>query len=151
LPQVAVVTRDLPQWIKEIARSCKTEKTGAMLEERGAQSSAEALHSRPDLATAFVPPETDIQKRLTEIWVEVLGIQEIGVDDNFFEMGGHSLLATGVLSRVRSAFNVSIPLRTIFETPTIRQLSGHLETLLWVVAGKSAPADETGEREEIEL
>jgi hypothetical protein len=66
-------------------------------------------------------------------------------------LGGHSLLATGVLSRVRSAFGVSVPLRTIFETPTIRQFSSHLETLLWVVSGKTAASDTTEEREEIEL
>jgi hypothetical protein len=66
-------------------------------------------------------------------------------------MGGHSLLATGVLSRIRGTLGVSVPLRTIFETPTIRELSGHLETLLWVVSEKPATSDETEEREEIEI
>jgi acyl carrier protein len=98
-----------------------------------------------------VAPETEIQKNLAEIWIEVLGIEQIGIEDNFFEMGGHSLLATGVLSRIRSKFGVSVPLRTIFETPTIRELASHLETLLWVVSGKSAASDASEDREEIEL
>jgi hypothetical protein len=66
-------------------------------------------------------------------------------------MGGHSLLATGVLSRVRDSFGVSIQLRTIFETPTIRQLAKHVDTLAWATSDKSAALDESGEREEVEL
>jgi acyl carrier protein len=151
LPQVAVITRDLPRRIAEVANSSTPVNSPAFLDERAAPTGPEATHSRPDLASAFVAPETDIQKRLAEIWIEVLGIEEIGIDDNFFEMGGHSLLATGVLSRIRGTLGVSVPLRTIFETPTIRELSGHLETLLWVVSEKPATSDETEEREEIEI
>jgi acyl carrier protein len=136
LPQVAVITRDLQQLITEIANSNKLADSSAVPDIRTTRQASEAGHPRPDLANEFVAPETDIQKKLTEIWIEVLGIAEIGIDDNFFEMGGHSLLATGVLSRVRSVFGVSVPLRTIFETPTIRQFSNHLETLLWIVSGK---------------
>jgi len=151
LPQVAVITRDLPRMITEIADSSRPANNSTILDESIPRQVAEAIHSRPDLANPFIPPETDIQKQLAEIWIEVLGIGEIGIEDNFFEMGGHSLLATGILSRIRGTFGVSVPLRTIFETPTIRQLSSHLETLLRVVSGKSATTDATEEREEIEI
>ena len=151
LPQVAVMTHDLPRIIAEIANSPKVSSRPSVAVDEGSRPVAEASHSRPDLANDFVPPETEIQKSLAEIWIEVLGIERIGIEDNFFEMGGHSLLATGVLSRIRSKFGVSIPLRTIFETPTIRELSSHLETLLWVVSGQSGASEGAEDREEIEL
>lgn len=151
LPQVVVMTHDLARLIIEIANSPKAASHAAVSDDEMPRLVAEASHSRPDLANDFVPPETEIQKSLAEIWIEVLGIQQIGIEDNFFEMGGHSLLATGVLSRIRSKFGVSVPLRTIFETPTIRELSAHLETLLWVVSGKSSASEATEDREEIEL
>jgi acyl transferase domain-containing protein/acyl carrier protein len=151
LPQVVVMTHDLTRLITEIANSPKAAGNAAASDDEMLQLAAEAGHSRPDLANDFVAPETEIQKNLAEIWIEVLGIEQIGIEDNFFEMGGHSLLATGVLSRIRSKFGVSVPLRTIFETPTIRELASHLETLLWVVSGKSAASDASEDREEIEL
>jgi acyl carrier protein len=142
MPQVAVVTHSLTRHIAAILNSTRTPEAAAPLEER---------HSRPDLGSTFVPANTDVEKRITNIWAEVLGIGEIGIDDNFFEMGGHSLLATGVLSRVRDAFGVSVPLRTIFEAPTIRQLAKHVDTLAWIASDKSSVSDEAGDREEVEL
>jgi hypothetical protein len=60
-----------------------------------------------------------VEADLARIWSEVLTVQHIGVNDNFFELGGHSLLATQVLSRVREVFNLEVPLRAIFQSPTI--------------------------------
>jgi acyl carrier protein len=148
---VAVMTHDLQRTITNIANAAKSANPATIPDEKMLGQVAEASHTRPDLASAFVPPATDIQKSIAEIWIEVLGIEQIGIEDNFFEMGGHSLLATGVLSRIRGKFGVSVPLRTIFETPTIRELASHLETLLWVVSGKSDASEESEDREEIEL
>ena len=61
------------------------------------------------------------------MWAQILGIERIGARDNFFEIGGHSLLATRVMSRVRDAFNVDLPLRAFFENPTIAQLAELVE------------------------
>ena len=76
---------------------------------------------RAELEKVFTPPRTPIEITLAEIWSEVLGIDRVGIDNNFFEMGGHSLLVFQVISRVREAFGVDLPLRTLFEAPTVEQ------------------------------
>jgi amino acid adenylation domain-containing protein len=71
----------------------------------------------------YVAPANAIEEMLTEIWAEVLDLERVSTADNFFELGGHSLLATRVTLRVREMFGVELPVRSIFETPTIRGLS----------------------------
>ena len=78
----------------------------------------------------YVPPESPAQEILVAIWTEVLGISRIGIHDNFFELGGHSLLATQVLSRLRKAFRMDFPLRSLFEAPTPAGLAEIVETRL---------------------
>jgi len=80
--------------------------------------------SRPDLETHYVAPGTPIEEQLASIWAEVLGIDQIGIHDNFFALGGHSLLATRVVARISSALQVDLPLRKLFEAPTIAELAG---------------------------
>jgi acyl carrier protein len=73
---------------------------------------------------AVSDPELDsVQGKLLGIWREVLGVRAINVDDNFFELGGHSLLAVQIIARLRNAFNVPVPLRCIFEAPTVAGLA----------------------------
>jgi acyl-coenzyme A synthetase/AMP-(fatty) acid ligase/acyl carrier protein len=64
-----------------------------------------------------------VQQKVAEIWCTVLQRSEVGLDDNFFELGGHSLLATQIIARIRSAFNIPVPLRAIFESPTVAGLA----------------------------
>jgi non-ribosomal peptide synthetase component F len=71
----------------------------------------------------YAAPESAIEEKLTQIWEEILGIERVGCNDNFFELGGHSLKATILVSRVHKEFNVELPLREIFKTPTIKELS----------------------------
>jgi acyl carrier protein len=75
----------------------------------------------------YVAPRTELEKKIAEIWSEVLGIQRIGLNDNFFDIGGHSLFATQVISRLRNAFAANLPLRLIFERPTISRLAEALD------------------------
>ncbi|MEG4250352.1 amino acid adenylation domain-containing protein [Microcoleus sp. Pol10D4] len=91
-------------------------------------------------AGGYVAPQTSIEEVLVKIWVEVLGIKRVGIRDNFFELGGHSLLATQLVSRVRDAFGVELPLRRVFEAPTIAELSKIVESLKDKNAKSDAPA-----------
>jgi acyl carrier protein len=83
----------------------------------------EPEHRRPDLEVPFVAPATPIEEALAEIWSEVLDVKRVGVHDSFFELGGHSLLATQLISRAEDVFRIKIPLRTLFEGPTISNLA----------------------------
>ncbi|MFB2772371.1 amino acid adenylation domain-containing protein [Pelatocladus sp. BLCC-F211] len=76
----------------------------------------------PELEETFVAPQTTVEKQLAIIWMQVLGLEKIGIDDNFFKLGGHSILATQVISRINKIFNIELPLRRIFELPTIARL-----------------------------
>ncbi|MEG5000413.1 amino acid adenylation domain-containing protein [Microcoleus sp. B4-D4] len=91
-------------------------------------------------AGSYVAPHTSIEEVLVKIWVEVLGIKRVGIRDNFFELGGHSLLATQLVSRVRDAFAVELPLRSVFEAPTIGELSKIVESLKESKVNIKAPA-----------
>ena len=75
--------------------------------------------ARPDLEQSYVAPRTAPEKILAAIWAEVLRVERAGVQDDFFELGGNSLLATQVLSRVRETFRIELPLREMFDSPTI--------------------------------
>jgi amino acid adenylation domain-containing protein len=80
----------------------------------------------------YVAPRTPTEETIAAIWASVLRLQKVGVEDNFFEMGGHSLLTTQVISRIRQALAVEIPVRTLFERPTISALAESIETILWL-------------------
>ncbi|MGF1938165.1 MAG: non-ribosomal peptide synthetase [Nostoc sp. ChiQUE02] len=80
------------------------------------------------LSTNFVPPQNATEEVLATIWVKVLRLEQVGIHDNFFELGGHSLLATQVMSRVRQAFQIEIPLQLLFENPTIATLAQAMPT-----------------------
>jgi len=76
---------------------------------------------------AFVAPRTTAETVLAAIWGEVLGVSRVGVRDNFFAAGGHSLMATQVVSRIRHEFAVDLPLRLLFERPTVSGLAEAVE------------------------
>jgi acyl carrier protein len=74
----------------------------------------------------LVNPRNAVEEVLVSIWQELLGLTDIGIEDNFFEIGGHSLLATQLLARIEQIFSTMVPLRLLFETPTIANLAAYI-------------------------
>jgi amino acid adenylation domain-containing protein len=79
--------------------------------------------ARPQLGKTLVAPRTPVEKELAAIWQELLGVAEVGIYDDFFELGGHSLLLTQLASWIRRDFQVEVPLRVLFDTPTIIEMT----------------------------
>jgi len=104
--------------------------------------------TRPELEREYVAPRNETEEKLAQICADLLQVEKVGVYDNFFELGGHSLLATQFISRVRTAFNVELPLRSLFEKPTIEGLAAAIEEAKLIsVAQPQAPAIERVSRD----
>jgi amino acid adenylation domain-containing protein len=99
----------------------------------------------------YVAPRSTLEEELARIWAKVLGKQQVGIHDNFFELGGHSLLATQLTSRIRDAFQVELPVRHLFEAPTVATLAKHIETICWATKGHDTNSSTSNEREEMEF
>jgi acyl carrier protein len=86
-------------------------------------------HGRPELEASFVAPRSTDEHLLETIWRELLNIDSIGIHDDFFELGGHSLLATQMITQISKMFSVRIPLRAVFEHPTIAGVAETIRTM----------------------
>jgi amino acid adenylation domain-containing protein len=79
--------------------------------------------ARRERASTYVAPRNQTEERLAAFWTEILGVERIGINDNFFDLGGHSLLATEAISRIRETFQTELSLRSFFAAPTIAALA----------------------------
>ncbi len=86
-----------------------------------------------DESQISVQPRTDTERQLASIWAEVLGVNNVGIHDDFFELGGHSLMAAQLVARVTESLQVGLPLRRLFDTPTIAGIAEHVDTLQWAL------------------
>jgi amino acid adenylation domain-containing protein/FkbH-like protein len=103
---------------------------------------------RPELQGEYLSPRTAEEEVIAGIWAEVLKFQQVGIHDDFFALGGHSLLATQVISRVRQAFKMELPLRALFEAPTVAGLAERIATMAKKQAGiEAAPPMRRASRE----
>jgi acyl transferase domain-containing protein len=82
-----------------------------------------STYSRPKMASAYVAPGNETEQTIANIWQQVIGIERVGVNDNFFDLGGHSLLAIKLVGRLREAFDIELPFSKLFAAPTVAGLS----------------------------
>lgn len=149
LPQIAVLTSDKltpPPPTTESITQWSSPKQVESQDEPSDDVNEDGASGR-SLNTPFEAPQTEVEQTIARIWRDALGQTRIGLDDNFFDLGGHSLVGTSILSQIRAAFQVNLPLRLIFEAPTVRVLARHVETLSWNASAETAEED----REEIEI
>ncbi|MDT8857332.1 SDR family NAD(P)-dependent oxidoreductase [Paracoccaceae bacterium Fryx2] len=105
-PQVIVSSLDLPTLIAQAAAADAIRPDGQGF-------------ARPDLDTAYVAPRNDVERTLTGFWQDLLGVEQVGVEDDFFALGGHSLIAVRLFAMVKKAYRVDFPISVLFEAPTI--------------------------------
>jgi len=122
LSQILVSTRDLDLRLKPAANAEAGEAFA--VEEMG--STEPAAYSRRDLTSEFVPPATETEKMVTEIWQQLFGHEKIGIRDDFFELGGHSLMAIRMFAQVKERSGKKLPLTSLYDFPTIEKLSQRL-------------------------
>ena len=124
LSQVAVSTEDLHRQIER--KSSLTPQTAA----GGKTPKKPSRHARPKLNVEYTAPANETERRLAEIWQDLLGIAEVGVHDSFFSLGGHSLLGLKLVSRLRDELGIAIALKEFFEAPTVAELSARVEVAI---------------------
>jgi acyl carrier protein len=108
--------------------------------EAAAPAGVGTRYARPDAAGSYAEPTSEVEAKLAEMWQELLGIERVGIHDDFFGLGGHSLLATQIVSRVRVLFSVDLRLAAIFEAPTVARLAELIEDA--IIAELEALSDE---------
>ncbi|SMX26462.1 Phthiocerol/phenolphthiocerol synthesis polyketide synthase type I PpsE [Pelagimonas phthalicica] len=107
-PQVVVSSMDLDALTRQTAAST-------------AEAGETQKFDRPELEGDYVAPENEIERQLAAFWEELLGVQNVGVEDSFFDLGGHSLIAVRLFAKVKKAFRIDFPISVLFEAPTIRK------------------------------
>jgi acyl carrier protein len=90
----------------------------------------EKKHPRPILGTKYVAPRNRTEEKVAEIWQQLLGIDKVGIYDNFFALGGHSLLAAQIYAQLRKHFEIEFPIDSMFEEPNVATLAEMIESIL---------------------
>ncbi|MFN8500615.1 SDR family NAD(P)-dependent oxidoreductase [Kouleothrix sp.] len=142
-PQVVVSPTGVPELVAQARAITQASVLGEIEQSRRGLPA----HPRPRMHTAYAAPSTPIEQTIAAIWQAVFGIEQIGVHDNFYELGGDSLLATQAVFRLREAFELDLPLRSLFETPTVAGLAEAIELALLAAASPDELAQALDELE----
>jgi NAD(P)-dependent dehydrogenase (short-subunit alcohol dehydrogenase family)/acyl carrier protein len=129
MPQILLSTTDWQQRLQQQNHDLQLQKN-EWLKKKDMTGSSQ--HNRPALTTEYVAPRNLIEQQITNIWQLLLGIEPIGIYDNFLELGGHSLLMTQLISSLHQTFSVKLPMQTLFESSTIAKLAeeiDHIQTI----------------------
>lgn len=126
--QVVASSVDVERWDRQLREQTEAAVSG---EARGGSEG----FSRPSLSSDYVAPSSKMELALAEIWADLVGVRQVGVLDDFFELGGNSLVAVRLFADIKRRFKVSLPLSSLFEAPTIRKLAQLIE-------GRLAPQPE---------
>ncbi|WP_315705401.1 MULTISPECIES: non-ribosomal peptide synthetase [unclassified Bradyrhizobium] len=116
------------------------------LDRRALPAPGPRASSRP-----YVAPRTPVEETLAAIWCDILKLDRIGIDDNFFELGGHSLLAMRMMARLREALAIEVPLRALFEAPTLARLADWIDTVRWAAQPRAADSAQRSEDRDEEV
>ncbi|MFJ4972175.1 SDR family NAD(P)-dependent oxidoreductase [Streptomyces sp. NPDC088755] len=136
LPQVYVTSSDYLDVLED-----RRQDLSQMYLSTIEQENTQRRQDRPDQSTAYVQPRTSTEQMLAEIWQALLGIEHIGVSDDFFRLGGDSLLGTQFVTRVRDAFGIRLPSRTLYEHPTVEGMARAVDDALISDADPEAVAE----------
>jgi acyl transferase domain-containing protein/thioesterase domain-containing protein len=133
LPQVAITSLDINQLIRQASHTADS-STGA----------AGTKFDRPELDSAYVAPRDEIERSLVGFWEELLGVDQVGVQDSFFDLGGHSLIAVRLFAMVKKAYQVEFPISVLFEAPTIERCAALIRETIGDRGGDDASAATDG-------
>jgi acyl transferase domain-containing protein len=118
-PEIIVSTADLRICIKQAGAA--TFSAAAELRDEKPQN-AKPVHPRPTLKIPYAAPDNDLERDIVTAWQAVLGIEPIGIHDNFLELGGHSLLGIQIINRLRDEYELALPIDSIFKSPTVSEM-----------------------------
>ncbi|MEM8677561.1 MAG: SDR family oxidoreductase [Cyanobacteria bacterium P01_G01_bin.67] len=126
VPQIIIwrndITAEIDKWIKR--------KPQQDAEQITSQDQTYSTYTRPNLRTSYVAPSSETEQRIAKRYQKLLGIEQVGIHDSFFDLGGNSLIGTQMISQLRQDFNVEIPISILFEAPTVAELALTLEKII---------------------
>jgi thioesterase domain-containing protein/acyl carrier protein len=136
--------------VQVVASSVEVERWKSKVDAEAASSDDDAgtseapRYERPNLHSDFVMPATPIERELGVMWCELLGVERVGRNDDFFELGGQSLIAVRLFTRIKKRYSIDLPLSTLFEAPTIAQCAAIVAAKLGIVETEESLAADEG-------
>ena len=121
----------------------QTDATAAAQARSGAGEAV--VFSRPELDSDYLAPRNDLEKALVDLWQELLGINQVGVHDDFFDLGGHSLIAVRLFAKVKKMFSVDFPISVLFDAPTVEDIAALISDAMPELTDGDGATDDHGE------